>query len=298
MEFAVKIAELKSFTKAAQELDIAQPSLSKSIMTLEKEIGVEIFDRKNGLKLTYAGEIYINKAKNLLRLNSELNNQMYDLSTMKRGKLTIGATSISFKFIEDTITAFCNRFSKAEIKIVHVHSESELMELLRNGDLDLIYTAHFGELNVDDFTHEFIKKRRLFLSVPSSHPILPRVMVNSTDKYPKVSLSEFCEDKFALSYKALKSNINFQKIFQKAGFEPKLFCDTSYMYVSNAMVAAGLCVGFSYVQYVFEKQKDYINLLDIADEPMLDVSFSVVYKQQSKLAKEFIKMLKASKNVE
>ncbi|MBF0984561.1 MAG: LysR family transcriptional regulator, partial [Campylobacter sp.] len=52
MEFAVKISELKSFTKAASELGIAQPSLSKSIMLLEKELGVEIFDRKNGLELT------------------------------------------------------------------------------------------------------------------------------------------------------------------------------------------------------------------------------------------------------
>ena len=46
MEFAVKISELKSFTKAASELGIAQPSLSKSIMLLEKELGIEIFDRK------------------------------------------------------------------------------------------------------------------------------------------------------------------------------------------------------------------------------------------------------------
>ena len=49
---------------------------------------------------------------------------------------------------------------------------------------------------------------------------------------------------------------------------------------------------------IFETQKDYITLFDVADEPLLDVSFSVVYKKPSKLAKEFIKMIKAGKSGE
>ncbi len=272
MEFAVKISELKSFTKAANELGIAQPSLSKSIMLLEKELGIEIFDRKNGLELTYAGEIYIARAKNMLRLNKELNNEIRGLSSIKTGKLVIGATSTSFKFIEKIIAMFYSRFSKADIRVVHAHSEPALIEMLKSGELDIVYAAHFGELVAEGLECEFIKKRRLLLSVCSSHPAVSRASINSTEKYPKIALSEFKSD--------------------------QIFCDTSYLYVANAMVAAGLCVSFSFARYIFETQKDYITLFDVADEPLLDVSFSVVYKKPSKLAKEFIKMIKAGKSSE
>lgn len=298
MEFAVKISELKSFTKAASELGIAQPSLSKSIMLLEKELGIEIFDRKNGLELTYAGEIYIARAKNMLRLNKELDNEIRGLSSIKTGKLVIGATSTSFKFIEKIIAMFYSRFSKADIRVVHAHSEPALIEMLKSGELDIVYAAHFGELSAEGLECEFIKKRRLLLSVCSSHPAVSQASINSTERYPKIALSEFKSDKFAISSKILKSESNFKKIFENAGFTPQIFCDTSYLYVANAMVAAGLCVSFSFARYIFETQKDYITLFDVADEPLLDVSFSVVYKKPSKLAKEFIKMIKAGKSGE
>ena len=142
----------------------------------------------------------------------------------------------------------------------------------------------------------FLKKRRLLLSVCSSHPAVSHASANSTERYPKIALREFKSDKFAISSKILKNESSFKKIFENAGFTPKIFCDTSYLYVANTMVAAGLCVSFSFAQYVFETQKDYITLFDVADEPLLDVSFSVVYKKPSKLAKEFIKMIKAGKS--
>ena len=179
---------------------------------------------------------------------------------------------------------------------MHVHSEPALIEMLKSGELDIVYAAHFGELVAEGLECEFIKKRRLLLSVCSSHPAVSRASMNSTERYPKIALSEFKSDKFAISSKILKSESNFKKIFENAGFTPQIFCDTSYLYVANAMVAAGLCVSFSFARYIFETQKDYITLFDVADEPLLDVSFSVVYKKPSKLAKEFIKMIKAGKS--
>lgn len=64
MELVLKVASEKSFTKAANALKVPQPSLSQSILNLEKEIGMPLFNREtNPISLTNAGEIYLSKAK-------------------------------------------------------------------------------------------------------------------------------------------------------------------------------------------------------------------------------------------
>ena len=59
------VAEERNFTNAAKKLFISQPSLSKSIKLLEEELGIKLFER-NPIKPTYAGEIFISKAKKIL----------------------------------------------------------------------------------------------------------------------------------------------------------------------------------------------------------------------------------------
>ena len=64
MELVLKVAEFRSFTKAAEALKIPQPSLSQSILSLERELGTQLFNRtSNPISLTRAGKIYASKAK-------------------------------------------------------------------------------------------------------------------------------------------------------------------------------------------------------------------------------------------
>lgn len=71
LKYVVTVADEMSFSRAAQKLYISQPSLSQSIQLLEKELGVLIFSRKP-LKLTYAGEIFIDWAKKVLSSGTQI----------------------------------------------------------------------------------------------------------------------------------------------------------------------------------------------------------------------------------
>ena len=89
LKYIITIAELKSISKAANELFISQPSLSSILSNLEKELGVTLFNRSTSpLSLTYAGEKYIKIAKEILSLESNLKKELFDISNMKKGKLT------------------------------------------------------------------------------------------------------------------------------------------------------------------------------------------------------------------
>jgi DNA-binding transcriptional LysR family regulator len=67
LQYVIQIAKEKNFSRAAEKLHIAQPSLSQQLSKLEKEIGVLLFRRTtNSVELTHAGSVFVNKAQNIL----------------------------------------------------------------------------------------------------------------------------------------------------------------------------------------------------------------------------------------
>jgi DNA-binding transcriptional LysR family regulator len=73
LKYIVAVAETSNFTRAAERLFLAQPSLSKQIRDLEEEIRFPIFDRsRDGVRATLAGEMVVAYAKETLRSRDEL----------------------------------------------------------------------------------------------------------------------------------------------------------------------------------------------------------------------------------
>ena len=67
IQYAIKLSKIRNFSQVAEQLNITQPALSKQIMTLEKELGVKLFDRSNNpITLTPAGEHFIRNAAEIL----------------------------------------------------------------------------------------------------------------------------------------------------------------------------------------------------------------------------------------
>ena len=89
-----QVAESGSFTKAAAELFISQPALSNYVSKVEEDLGVKLFDRSaNPLKLTYAGEQYVKRAKAILGQMEEMNRELRDITHHMTGRLRIGFPS-------------------------------------------------------------------------------------------------------------------------------------------------------------------------------------------------------------
>ena len=94
LQYLLTLAEHRSFTKASKELYISQPSLSSYVAKAEDALGVTLFDRSTSpLTLTYAGEVYINGAKDILDACKRLENQLRDISAQKIGRVRIALSS-------------------------------------------------------------------------------------------------------------------------------------------------------------------------------------------------------------
>ena len=87
-----KVASLRSISKAAQELYISQPALTRIISSVEKELGIMLFNRSVlPLQLTYAGERFLEEARRILDLDAALRKELQEISEAKRSHLSIGA---------------------------------------------------------------------------------------------------------------------------------------------------------------------------------------------------------------
>ena len=93
MLYVYTIWQQGSFSKAAEKLYLTQPTLSMAIRKLEKELGVPLFDRKHHpLKLTEAGEIYLDTARKIRQLEREQTQKLQDIQNLVTGTIRLGGT--------------------------------------------------------------------------------------------------------------------------------------------------------------------------------------------------------------
>ena len=134
----VEVANTGHFTKAAATLHLAQPSLSRQISTLEKELGSELFHRAHGhISLTAAGETLLPTARRMLADAEAVRRDMDELAGLRKGRIRLGATpTLCVSFVAEAISSFHHEHPGVELELVEKGSR-ELIEALGAGELDL-----------------------------------------------------------------------------------------------------------------------------------------------------------------
>lgn len=139
-----EVALTGHFTRAAERLHLAQPSLSRQISTLEAELGVELFHRARGnVALTAAGEHLLPIARRMLADADTARSDMAELAGLKRGRVRLGATpTLCTSLVADVLGEFHARFPGIDIEILERGSRSLITALMEGAlDLALIVTS-------------------------------------------------------------------------------------------------------------------------------------------------------------
>jgi len=138
LEYLVALAEENSFTRAAERLHIAQPSLSQQIQKLEREIGQPLFDRlPRGVTATEAGQKLLGHARRILAEIEDAKRQARELRDTVSGALTIGAIPTMAPFLLPAIMqTFAKQHPDVRLELVE-DVTSKLLEQLDQGRIDL-----------------------------------------------------------------------------------------------------------------------------------------------------------------
>jgi len=241
MKYVLKVAEEQSFSQAAKKLYIAQPSLSQCIQRLEKQLGVLLFDRAaTPLRLTFAGELYIETAKRILDLNDQLIQQMDDIADLKIGRLTIGSSPFrSTYLLPQVLPAFQKKFPGIEIVLAE-GTTAELEEFTLNGTTD--FSIVLLPLAEDLFAYEPILTEELLVALSPHHPLSKQNKGSQSNQppWPKIKISQLKEVPFILMKHGQRLHQTLLDLCAQAGFKPKVILESQSMEAAQSLVVAGL----------------------------------------------------------
>ena len=141
----VEVADVANFTRAAERLHLAQPSLSRQISALENDLGSALFHRgRNGSRLTAAGEALLPLARRMLADAESVRRELAELAGLQRGRVRLGATpTLSVGLVAEALTIFRDTHPGVDLHLSEQGSR-RLLDELAGGELDLalITTTH------------------------------------------------------------------------------------------------------------------------------------------------------------
>ena len=149
----VEVAELGNFTRAAERLHLAQPSLSRQITTLEQDLGAALFHRaRAGSTLTTAGESLLPLARRMLADADSVRRELGELAGLQRGRVRLGATpTLCISLVAEVFSAFHSAYPGIELHLSE-HGSRRLLDELAGGELDLALITTSGAASADRFT--------------------------------------------------------------------------------------------------------------------------------------------------
>lgn len=137
LEYIIKIAECGSITQAAEQLFISQPSLTKSILHLEQEYGIQIFVRKpRGIELTDDGKDFVHYAKGVLTASDVLSQRFSPRQGKRESRLFVGTQQLDFVYQMFLEVYEQNRDQRIHYNLVETDRNSVIEQVL-NGSVDL-----------------------------------------------------------------------------------------------------------------------------------------------------------------
>lgn len=134
----LEVATVGNFTRAAENLHLAQPSLSRQISALEHDLGARLFRRvRTGSRLTVEGESLLPLARRMLADAASVRRELAELAGLQRGRVRLGATpTLCISLVAEVLTAFRSAHPAIELHISE-HGSRRLLDELAGGDLDL-----------------------------------------------------------------------------------------------------------------------------------------------------------------
>src|SRR5437899_4427165 len=235
LRYFLAVAEELSFTRAAEKLHLAQPSLTRQIHNLEEELGVRLLNRtKTLVTLTEEGRSFLVDARRLVTQSLESMQAVRRLSRGETGQLNLGYLSkFNFDLLPGTLLEFSRVCPEISVNLFDM-SPAEQLRALEARKIDFGFVG-VRPPNQKNLAWECIGEHQLVVALPSGHPLA---------KKNKVKM----EDLRALCFVAMSETTHhgshawFGEVRQGAGFAPRVLQDVELESDLMIFVADGLGV--------------------------------------------------------
>lgn len=291
LQYTLQIAAERNFSRAADKLHIAQPSLSQQLSKLEKELGVMLFQRNtSSVELTHAGMKFVEQAQAIIDAVELLRQEMSDISQLRTGRVVVGSMPITgAHLLPHVLPVFKSKYAEVEITLLE-DSSMNLEKLTASGQTDLSLLSL--PLEIPTLAYEVLGEERIDLAVPAEHPLAKRGPLGI-----RTSLSELKDEPFIV----LKEGQGFRKmtveLCRDAGFEPRIVFESNNMETVQSLVATGM--GVTLVPHFIARapRSEFVPVYLPLAEPVPSRTLVVAYRRGrylSRAAEAFMETFKAT----
>lgn len=284
LSYFLEVARQKSFTKAAQNLHVSQPTISKVIKTLENEMNVTLLERTGKeVVLTDAGKAVLKRAQDVVSEFQNLTTELDDVFNLKKGEITIGLPPmVGSRFFPKVIGHYRHAYPMIQIKLNEVGSK-QIEAGVDEGLLDLgviAQPATMGGFGTFSFVNEVLQ-----IVMCPDHPLAV---------YESLSLSELKDEPFVLYKENFSLYDHIMDQCQKRGFRPEVACQSSQWDFIVEMVGAKL--GIALIPETICKELDPCRFKIITlNDPVIPWDLAIIWKKDrymSFAAREWLQITK------
>jgi len=289
------VAKEKNVTKASELLYLSQPSLSKQIKTLEKNLGILLFNRENNkIFLTENGEIFLEYCERILALCEESCRTLLDLKNGERGNLIIGTTqTIGSYLMPRILTLFIQNYPQIGLKVL-INSPQIMTKNILSQEIDIaivddkIANKFQQNLRIEDFLEDDFS-----LIISKFHPLAKKKEITKADLYHLnfITLSSNSSIKIFIDNILMQNQIEIQQL--------KIIMQLNS--VEGIKIAVSLGLGAAFISsFAVRKEVEYQTLeILIIKNIRISRTISIISNPNCyklKWFEEFVKELNQLKN--
>lgn len=304
-KYVYEVYKERSFTKAAQNLYISQPSLSARIKKIEEIIGEPLFDRSTTpLQLTEVGKVYIEAAEEITQIEQRVENYINDLAGLKTGNLAVGASTLFAAYVVPSlITQFNQKFPDVHIQLIEGNT-AELEEMLGSNALDFVIdNYHYDSIL---YNKELYCEENILLAVPKYFAVNEELGMYQlsykniknknylNQKYPAVPLGRFADLPFIMLTQGNDTRTRGDRLCRNVGFKPNIVLEFNQQ--STAYMASSTQLGATFISDILVSQlPTFENLvyykLDGEEAKRKVFFYYKTHKYKTRVMEEFVRMM-------
>lgn len=277
LKYFLMIAEQGNYARAAEVLGVTQSALTQSMMRLEEELEVRLFERgRFGAELTDVGEALLHRAKLIIAEMRSAESEIKDMRGATRGSVTVGiGKSLASSYIARILVEFASQRPDVSLTI----NEGWSLNLFRDlaaGEFDFVVSGPQPGVKIDPDLH----------LEPISHQVeMPVISVrHPLAKKPNPQISDLSDLMWGLPPKGNRRIRRLREIFQSLGLQPPVhFLRTDSDTLALAMIKEGLIVGLANLDTLEREIREKSVIVLPFEELKIDRQIVIVKRRRSRL---------------
>lgn len=277
-EYIIAIAEHGNITRAASQLFITQPALTKFLQRTEKNLGLKLFFRNgNQLLLTDAGKRYVETGRTIVQLVRQLSGHLDQERATNKSRIRFGfSMGRSYDFMTNILPAFYERYPNIQVGAAENTSRNQMISLMNN-DIDIALVTNVERL--PEFIYLPVGTQWLSIAVPEDSPLLSEAREMDGYPFPVITKAHLENAPFVALAPETNSGYLVRELCKKYSIHPNVVLEFNNV----RSIIEALEYGYGVSMFMSIPCSKRIRYLSLEGVEQTEQTASLVYRADKKL---------------